>query len=1236
MDSMVDGVKDEKCVHRYGDAFPPLPSASPSPENTNSEGNWTKSPAAPKMSLRSSTVTQVFQVPLEERRFKDSGAENCSWGNSNHSSTEQARVCGDIMKSFNVSIELSSGKDRSLTVVITGKNDAVMKARREVLNKLQTPWKQQMHIPKEHHRFILGPKGARLQKLELDTATKIQMPRSDEASDAIVLIGTKEGVEKARHEIQLISDEQAKLAMERLPIPKVFHPFIQGPGNRTVNDLTTSYGVRISIPPLSVNKDEIVISGEKEGVKKAAEYVKVLYDDKRKNCQTVSVEVRKSQHRYVLGVRASGIHEILEATGVSVEVPPTDNASETITLRGDPQSLGTALSQVYARANSVVVRVVEAPSWLHRFIIGKGGDNIKAIASDIPKVHIEFIDDQDKISIEGPPDEVNQAEQSLRTIIKRLLQSMACDEVKIDQKYHRYVIGQKGANVNRLKTELGVAIRVPSDSEKSDIIRIEGSPVGVESARKQILDMVEKMANEKSRDIIIEQRLHKQLIGSGGKNIQEIRDKFNNLQITFPEPNKVSEIVTLRGPKNDVDGCYNYLQKFSREIAEANFTAEVRVYKQFHKNVIGKGGATIRQIREETNTKIELPSERAETDMIKITGRKKDVEAARKRIEDIQNTQANMVEDTVTISQKLHNSLIGAKGRLIKAIMDEHGGVQIHFPVEGAKSDIVTLRGPKEDVASAKKALVEAANEKASQSHTAEVRCKAEYHQFLIGRRGAKVAEIRDKTGARIIFPARNDKDQVITVIGTEKAVEEARKELEVRIAALDNVIESSIDVAPQYHKHFLAKRGEQLRLIADEYGGVSVSFPPPNSGKSVVGLKGAKDCVEGAKKRIQEMVEDLEAQVTISCIIAQEHHRSVMGARGSNVQKIATDFGVLIKFPDRPERNVNGDVPVDNGTEKHDAISITGRSEKCEEASKALKALVPITKEVNVVQTMHRYIIGKGGEGVKRIMQNHEVQIAVPTAGDPSDAIKITGVEKAVDEAISAIEDRVKQLELEEEERQRKSFQVEVIVDPKYHPKIIGKRGSVVSKIRDSHDVQIQFPDKKNAQNPDTIVITGYENKCSAAREEILAIVKELEEQYIVEIELDHRVHPRIIGIRGKSLRKIMDDYKVDIRFPGRDASTPDLVTITGNEDDVYDCRERLLNMTEEYIQDIVEKEALDKYRYPKDTVNSNAKNENEGFRVIDAPWSAPDTNSTTDFPDLASASAPRTTPTWGPSVKR
>ena len=71
-------------------------------------------------------------------------------------------------------------------------------------------------------------------------------------------------------------------------------------------------------------------------------------------------------------------------------------------------------------------------------------------------------------------------------------------------------------------------------------------------------------------------------------------------------------------------------------------------------------------------------------------------------------------------------------------------------------------------------------------------------------------------------------------------------------------------------------------------------------------------------------------------------------------------------------------------------------------------------------------------------------------------------------------------------------------------------------------------------------------------------------------EVIIDHRVHPRLIGQRGRAIRKIMDDYKVDIRFPRPDAADPDLVVITGNEDDVLDCREHILNIAEEYVSEV------------------------------------------------------------------
>ena len=98
----------------------------------------------------------------------------------------------------------------------------------------------------------------------------------------------------------------------------------------------------------------------------------------------------------------------------------------------------------------------------------------------------------------------------------------------------------------------------------------------------------------------------------------------------------------------------------------------------------------------------------------------------------------------------------------------------------------VTVRGPKDDVEKAKKMLAELANEKQLSSMTCEVRAKPEHHKFLIGRHGSNVQAIRDKTGARIIFPGEKDKDrEVITIVGTKDAVAAAKVELENKIKGL-------------------------------------------------------------------------------------------------------------------------------------------------------------------------------------------------------------------------------------------------------------------------------------------------------------------------------------------------------------------------------------------------------------------------------------------------------------------
>ena len=94
-------------------------------------------------------------------------------------------------------------------------------------------------------------------------------------------------------------------------------------------------------------------------------------------------------------------------------------------------------------------------------------------------------------------------------------------------------------------------------------------------------------------------------------------------------------------------------------------------------------------------------------------------------------------------------------------------------------------------------------------------------------------------------------------------------------------------------------------------------------------------------------------------------------------------------------------------------------------------------------------------------MMNRFDVNIRVPAQDDNSDVIKISGVPTNVEAAKVGLAERVKELEAEKEVKRQKSFEVSVEVNPEYHPKIIGRGGDVIKKLRDDFDVLISTPKK-------------------------------------------------------------------------------------------------------------------------------------------------------------------------------
>lgn len=175
---------------------------------------------------------------------------------------------------------------------------------------------------------------------------------------------------------------------------------------------------------------------------------------------------------------------------------------------------------------------------------------------------------------------------------------------------------------------------------------------------------------------------------------------------------------------------------------------------------------------------------------------------------------------------------------------------------------------------------------------------------------------------------------------------------------------------------------------------------------------------------------------------------------------------------------------------------------------------------------------------------------------------------------------------------------------------------------------MQISFPKQDDPQNS-IITIQGYEEKALAARDEILGMVDSLSSVYKEEIRIDERVHRRFIGFRGKRLREIKEQFGVEVNFPRMEDTDKSLVVLAGTPDNVEACRDYLLNLEEEYLQDVTAAPSAPTTfsQLMEDSMSNQQQHANkQGFVVSGAPWErkTPNTQSLEDFPDFGGLGGP------------
>ncbi|KAL7415309.1 hypothetical protein BDY24DRAFT_382512 [Mrakia frigida] len=791
--------------------------------------------------LKSSTTTLAISIPKRQHRFLvGSNAD-------------------EILATTGCVVELPSIEDTSDQVVIRGPTNNLSQALGAVVTKANAVAVESLDLASLHRspsnpfdtlshskallRYLI--KTGQFRKVaDAHAPTRIfpPFPAAIDASGQVVveLVGEdREKVAAAKKEIQRIAKALGPSRVEKVEIDHLVHRFLIGKKGAKVNQFHSQHGVEVIFPLESQESSSVVL----------------IYAPA--DADSTDAKVLESQAKEKLAL----VKE------------------ELLKLAKEAADLKTSTLDVEAK-------------W-HRAIIGTGGTNLNAIIGEDKLVSVRVgtgkndtsSPDADTITIRGPAPDVDRVEKEILQIVHDAKNDLIINghvvEFTVDRAHVGHLVGSSGAAINKLRDDLGVKVQFDDavaaaptengDKKKKNtaptggkaICKITGRKESVAAAKVRILAQVEKLADETSISVTIPKKFHSGLIGSSGKYAIRLEEKYG-VKITFPKADREGsdqkpDEVLIRGGKKGVASAKAELLEAAEYEKETGQTVSFTIPSRAVARVLGKAGSQITEIKEDTETQIDVEKADSSTPTTTITirGTTKGIKAAKLAILAVAETVGEETNSTVSIEHQFHRSLIGAGGSRLREIIVSCGGPEearaqaglVSFP-KGEASDEVRLRGEPGLVSRLKVELTKIVAELKDRVIVG-VSVPVASHASKIGRGGSALLDLQKKTNTTIQFPgsrqyasfgeienaadlADADPKTVVKVAGSKSAVaaavEELSKQPEGQAArapreAQADQLTATVQVPQKLVYHIVGDRGFFFRNLRNS--GVIVESPP-------------------------------------------------------------------------------------------------------------------------------------------------------------------------------------------------------------------------------------------------------------------------------------------------------------------------------------------------------------------------------------------------------------------------
>lgn len=428
----------------------------------------------------------------------------------------------------------------------------------------------------------------------------------------------------------------------------------------------------------------------------------------------------------------------------------------------------------------------------------------------------------------------------------------------------------------------------------------------------------------------------------------------------------------------------------------------VYVAKSQHPSLIGRFGATIKQIQTDSGANVQLPPRDKQTDAIVLAGTEEQIELAVQAINKAlgyEISKAPLLKKEIKIDPGRYGALIGRGGSTLRQL-ERDNGVAIVVPRRDSKTDLVTVSGSE---AACRKCLAavakllgntklafvgeEPAGGADDDDDDAEVNVKVELHEehaakderpvtdkvrafvwgkrpkefwqhfyvpkrfhgALVGRGGSVIKKLERDSSTKIRVPRRDDDDMSIRVYGTVAQLEKAQ-----------DCMEAILGFEPQ----------------------------PAPATKSMLHEKTDKS----AAPAVVDMNNMKRFYVPHSCFF------ELIGHNGHTVKGIEQREGVKIRIPHKGDKDT--------------AVRVYGSDAAIEEARGEMEEVlgfapstVPIKAHLIVVpDDAHNKLIGEGGATLKRLEDQSDCNIVIPKKSAKDQRILLEGNEDAIAKAAKLI----------------------------------------------------------------------------------------------------------------------------------------------------------------------------------------------------------------------------------------